>query len=185
MSCPQPVQHRPWCLENHGGIRFQKEVEALSLSETMRGPYTNLRPLLPGGGGPGGLTARPTGFTLTAALPTAWITGATAMRAGVTLTPSGLHKRTARITHLLGASRGEPDKHPASSRDRCRSESCCQESRRSQGDWCCVGGNSCCQTAAAAMGNPTAANTCFNSTTEGRSQASNHDIPPISSALGT
>lgn len=81
------------------GLCFQKEIKALPLCLKMRGPYTNLRP----GGGPGGFTVRPTGFTLTPfGEATEWMTGATAMRAGVMLTPSGLHKHQTQISLLSG-----------------------------------------------------------------------------------
>ena len=51
-------------------------------------PYTIFLP--PADGGVGGCTDNPIGCTFTAGLPSEWMTGATAMSAGVTLTPSGL-----------------------------------------------------------------------------------------------
>ena len=55
-------------------------------------PYTIFLP--PADGGVGGCTDNPMGCTFTRGLPTEWMTGATAMSAGVTLTPSGLHMHT-------------------------------------------------------------------------------------------
>ena len=93
---------------------------ALPLCLKMRGPYTNLRP----GGGPGGFTVRPTGFTLTPfGESTEWMTGATAMRAGVMLTPSGLRKYQTQISLLIGNITGSPETSPASSQAGRGSES--------------------------------------------------------------
>ncbi len=63
------------------------------------GHYTIFLP--PAEGGVGGWTFKPMGCTFTRGLPTEWMTGATAMSAGVTLTPSGLRMHTPGFRHHL------------------------------------------------------------------------------------